>query len=156
MRKQDLIAQQAFSSLQLGRISFSAALMRPAVAAFLSCAPETGHTERRCWCNMMQTSMAPCPELSQDKPVTCLRRLQPEGSVPQRHRLPLWRGGKGPNAGGIPRTWDADGKTPHSWKEMFTSANGLQRCESDISAGYFTYILSLQVTYGIKIIIIAY
>lgn len=44
MRNQDLIAQQAFSSLQLGRISFSAVLVRPAVAAFPSCAPETGHT----------------------------------------------------------------------------------------------------------------
>lgn len=156
MRNQDLIAQQAFSSLQLRRISFSAALMRPAVAAFPSCAPETGHTEKQCWCNMMQTSMAPCPALSQDKPATRLWRLQPEGSVPQRCRVLLRWGWKGLNARGILCTWDADGETPHSWKEMLTSAKCFQRCESDLSAGYFTYILSFQVIYSIKTIIIVY
>lgn len=41
MRNQDLIAQQAYSSLQLRRISFSA-LMRPAVAASLPALPRQG------------------------------------------------------------------------------------------------------------------
>lgn len=108
MRNQDLIAQQAFSNLQLGRISFSAVLMRPAVTA---CTPETGHTEKQCWCNMMQTSMALCPALFQDKPMSCLWQLQPV-SLPQRHRLLLRKGGKGPDTEGILCTWDAAGEDP--------------------------------------------
>ena len=112
MRNPDLIAQQAFSSLQLGRISFFCSPHETCSSCLPSCAPETGHTEKQCWCNMMQTSMAPFPALSQDKPTSRLWQLQLEGSVPQRRRLLLQKGGKGPNVRGILCTWDADGETP--------------------------------------------
>lgn len=51
---------------------------------------------------------------------------------------------------------DADGETSPMAGKIFSFAKCLQRCESDLSADYFTYIHSFQVFYSIKTIIILY